>query len=149
MRVGFKVGEEEEVGNTKSVREHGHGKRVIEMRWLNDGKAHAYVGRHGTAPDVCASPAVVDIVRGDRKAGLGLLHLLEHPGVRYGSSVRCAGPLSMKARAPTRPNFMASPASAPGLASHSALVLLSNINPWLVEEAEAGSGKMTGRVEVI
>ena len=86
MRVGSKVGEEEEVGNAKSVREHGHGKRVIEMRWLNDGKAHAYIGRHGTAPD-----AVVAIVRGDRKAGLGLLHLLEHPGFRYGSSVSCAG----------------------------------------------------------
>ena len=73
MQVGSMVGEEEEVGNAKSVREHGHGKRVIEMRWLNDGKAHAYIGRHGTAPD-----AVAAIVRGDRQIGLGLIHLLEH-----------------------------------------------------------------------
>ena len=112
MRVGFKVGEEEEVGNTKSVREHGHGKRVIEMRWLNDGRLMLISGGTGQHP-MLLSPSSEVI------------------GRPAWDSFTCWSTL----------------ASA-GLASHSASVLLSNINPWLVEEEEAGSRKMTGRVEV-
>ena len=72
MRVGSKVGEEEEVGNAKSVREHGHGKRVIEMRWLNDGRLMLISGGTGQHP-MLLSPSS-EVIEGR----LGTLHLLEH-----------------------------------------------------------------------
>jgi len=104
------------------------------MRWLNDGKAHAYIGRHGTAPDVCASPTVVDIVRGDRKAGLGLLHSLEHPGVRYGSSVRCAGAALDEGAGPSAPQLD----GIPGVGARSCLPF--GIGPALEYQSMAGGG---------
>ena len=100
MRVGSKVGEEEEVGNAKSVREHGHGKRVIEMRWLNDGRLMLISGGTGQHPMLLSTSSEVI-------------------GRPAWDSFTCWSTL----------------ASA-GLASHSASVLLSNINPWLVEEEE-------------
>ena len=117
IRVGSKVGEEEEVGNAKSVREHGHGKRVIEMRWLNDGRLMLISGGTGQHPMRV------------------LLPLLSPPSEVIGR--------------PAWDSFTCwSTLASAGLASHSASVLLSNINPWPGEQVEAGSGKMTGRVEV-